>query len=265
MICRKLKSFGKTQINNSDIYRPFRPKGRFFLIMTGSLQTAGSKDFLQWDVKTFEPILEFWKLQIAQLNDGKALDLGARDGGLSLWLAGNGLNTICSDLHNIEQTAAPLHSKFETENRISYMNIDATDIPFKNEFDVIVFKSVLGGIGAFHNEQKQRQALASIYGALKPGGILLFAENMEASALHMFVRKKFTSWGSNWSYPQLPTLKEQLSIFDETKILTTGFLATFGRSENQRSILSFVDKVILNHITPAKHKYLAFGYARKKK
>jgi SAM-dependent methyltransferase len=53
---------------------------------------------------------------------------------------------------------------------IVYQNIDAANIPFKNCFDIIVFKSILGGIGRNDNIEIQQKVFDEIYESLKPGG-----------------------------------------------------------------------------------------------
>lgn len=75
------------------------------------------------------------------------------------------------------------------ENLITYQDIDATQIPYENEFDIIVFKSIIGGIGRNDNKEIQQLVFNQIYKALKPGGQLLFAENLSASPLHRFFSK----------------------------------------------------------------------------
>lgn len=228
-----------------------------------SLNTASANEFLQWDVKTFDNVLRYWNDSVSWSSINKCLELGAREGGLSLWLATRNKNVVCSDLHNSQQTAIALHSKYETKNLITYQDIDASNIPYEDEFDLIIFKSVLGGIGAFHSAEKQKQAIDSIYKALKPGGVILFAENLEASALHRYLRKRFTDWGANWRYTGIEETKSFFSAFSKLDFHTTGFLATLGRNETQRNLLHLGDKFIFNHILPSKYHYLCYGIATK--
>jgi len=227
------------------------------------LSSATENEFLQWDVKTFHKALHYWETSVEWHSIVSCLELGAREGGLSLWLARHQKNVVCSDLNNSKEIASPLHSKYETENLISYQNIDASNIPNENEFDLIIFKSVLGGIGAFHSIEKQRKSIQCIYKALKPGGVVLFAENLSASAFHRYLRKKFTNWGTSWRYPSLEEAKSFFSDFSKVDLHTTGFLATLGRNERQRSSLSLIDSALFNHILPAKYHYLCYGIAVK--
>lgn len=219
-------------------------------------------DIFQWDVKAWSTALPFWEQKIKGIPTGKALELGGRQGGLSLWLATRGFNVICSDLSESEVTAKPLHQKYQLTS-ISYADIDATAIPFQDHFDVIVFKSIIGGIGRFGGMELQQQTFDSIYNALKPGGYLLFAENLIASPLHQFLRKKFVKWGDTWRYVSLDELRIFTKEFRNVEIHATGFKSAFGRSESQRSLFSMIDKSICNSIVPDNWKYIAYGAAQK--
>ena len=147
--------------------------------------------------------------------------------------------------------------------RIIYENIDATKIPYENYFDVIIFKSILGGIGRNDNKEIQQNVIREIYKALKPGGKLLFAENLCATRLHSLFRNKFTNWGSSWRYLSLKEMNEFLSDFLSFAIETTGFLGVFGRSENQKRFLGKTDRALFNAITPSSWKYITYGVATK--
>lgn len=55
---------------------------------------------------------------------------------------------------------------------IEYRAVDATDIPFSEEFDVIGFKAVLGGIGRGGRETQAR-AIREMHKALKKGSCVM--------------------------------------------------------------------------------------------
>jgi SAM-dependent methyltransferase len=220
-------------------------------------------DITQWDINSWKYAIDFWERNCNFNDQLSALELGGREGGLSLWLALKSIKTICSDLNNTEKTALPLHQKYKIEHLITYKDINATNIPFKDQFDIIVFKSILGGIGYGNNKKAQEQTFMSIYDALKPGGKLLFAENLVASPFHQFFRKKFVKWGNEWCYPKLEDLDHWLKNFSKVKMECKGVWSTFGRNEKQRNLLSVIDKAFFDHITPKKHRYIVFGYAEK--
>jgi len=227
------------------------------------MQSQITKDILQWDVKSWSKVINYWDTKINWSTVQNGLELGGREGGLSLWLASKGKVTTCSDIENIEDTATKLHSKYDFSSLIKYQNIDATEIPYENFFDIIVFKSIIGGIGRSGDSQKQQIVFDQIYKALKPGGKLLFAENLIASPMHQFLRKKFTEWNGYWNYLSVNQFDQFLQAYSSFEIKTTGFLGTLGRNESQRSFLASIDNILLNKICPTNWKYIAFGIAEK--
>lgn len=220
-------------------------------------------DIIQWDVKSWKPALEYWDRNIDWSRIGNALELGGREGGLSLWLALKGISTVCSDIDTTQETAQPLHNRHNISNLISYQDIDAIKIPYENHFDLIVFKSIMGGVGGHDNLKNQQQAFHQIYKALKPGGKLLFAENLVASPLHQMLRKRFINWGHSWRYVTLKEMHEFLAEFSSYKMETTGVLGTLGRTEPQRNFLATIDKIGLNKLCPQNWHYISYGIAIK--
>ncbi len=221
------------------------------------------QDILQWDISTWSTALYFWEKQVDWQTVKIGLELGSREGGLSLWLAQKGKRAICSDYGDAKITAEPLHIKHNVSAYIQYENIDATHIPYENHFDIIVFKSIIGGIGAPDNFEKQQAVFKAIYKALKPGGQLLFAENLIASKLHQSLRRRFTEWGQSWRYISMAETKLLLQDFSTSEIKATGFMATFGRNEKQRYFLSILDRLFFNHLLPNRMKYIVYGIAKK--
>lgn len=220
------------------------------------------QEYIQWDIKSWAKALDYWEQHVDWSKIHTALELGGRQGGLSLWLAEKGIDTVCSDYQNTQAMASTLHEKHNVCEKIHYQDIDATNIPYENQFDLIVFKSIIGGIGK-KDREIQRRIFNEIYKALKPGGVLLFAENMVATKVHQSLRKRANKWGDYWRYLTLEDLYEFMHNFSETTVLTTGFLATFGRNEKQKSIFNSADKFIFNPILPKKWKYIGYGIARK--
>lgn len=221
------------------------------------------KDIIQWDIKSWSKALHHWEKRIdfSQIHTG--LELGGREGGLSLWLALHGVATVCSDLSGVKQTAEPLHQRYGVSELIRYEDIDATHIPYENHFDVIVFKSIIGGIGRGNNSAAQANVFRQIHKALKPGGKLLFAENLVASPLHRQLRKRFVNWGSTWRYVTLSEMELFLQDFKTVDIHSSGVLGAFGRTEGQRNMLSLPDRLLFNHVCPDSWKYIAYGIATK--
>ncbi|MEP7167970.1 MAG: methyltransferase domain-containing protein [Bacteroidota bacterium] len=222
-----------------------------------------TKDIVQWDIKSWSNALTFWDKNIEWNKIKCGLELGGRQGGLSLWLSLKGIVTICSDLENVKKTAQPLHNRYNTSSLIKYQDIDATDIPYENFFDVIVFKSIIGGIGRNGNYEIQKKVFAEIYKALKPGGKLLFAENLLASSFHQWLRKKFVNWGNSWRYVSIKEMKEFLKEFSSCDLKVTGVVGVLGRNESERNFLASIDEIILDKVCPDNWKYIIYGIAEK--
>ncbi|MCT4582619.1 MAG: class I SAM-dependent methyltransferase [Flavobacteriales bacterium] len=217
-------------------------------------------DIIQWDIDNWSKALPFWEEKIDFNKHKKALALGEREGGLSLWLALLGIDVMCTDYHKFPETPLPLHKKHAITDQIKYGQENALNLSFKaNSFDIIVFKSM---IGALENPSNQKKAFDEAYRVLKPGGILIFAENIKATQAHQYARKKFTSWGNRWYYPTIKDLQKYSFNFESFQYQTTGLLSPFGRSEKQRKVLSKLDHFFCT-VTPNEWKYILFGVARK--
>ncbi|HEX5170061.1 MAG TPA: class I SAM-dependent methyltransferase [Cyclobacteriaceae bacterium] len=219
---------------------------------------------VEWDVTNWSKALEHWShnLDLREKNY-QCLELGARHGGLSLWLALNGNNVVCSDLQNPGETATKLHSKYGVRDRIKYQAIDATSIPYENYFDIVVFKSILGGIARNEKGYLMQKVVGEIYRSLKPGGKLLFAENLQASKFHQFLRKRLTGWGNYWNYLKLNQIDDLFREFESLHYNTAGFLGAFGRTEHQRNILGKLDSLIMERLVTNRMMYIVFGIATK--
>jgi SAM-dependent methyltransferase len=222
-----------------------------------------TKDIIQWDIKSWSKALAYWNTKTEWDKIQNGLELGGREGGLSLWLALKGKATVCSDLKDVKNTAEQLHLRHNISSLVEYQDIDATNIPYENHFDVIVFKSIIGGIGSNENYEIQQKVFKEIHKALKPGGKLLFAENLVASKFHQLLRKKFVNWGGSWRYVSITEMKEFLKDFSSFEIKANGFLGTFGRNERQRYFLSTLDELVFNKVCPDNWKYIVYGMAEK--
>jgi len=220
------------------------------------------KDIIGWDIVNWSKSIDYWeKRRDWSVNKLNCLELGGREGGLSLWLALKGNHVICSDLNTPEEKASEIHKKYACNSLIDYQAIDATDIPYENTFDIITFKSILGGISSYNNSLKQKTT-NEIYKALKPGGTLLFAENIESSFIHRFLRKHFVDWGKDWNYLKFDELNEVFSSFKSVDYITVGFFGAFGRSEKQRAFFGHIDR-FFEKCVPRRKRYILIGIAKK--
>lgn len=222
------------------------------------------RDIIEWDVRNWSEPLRFWEHTLDWSGAPKrCLEVGAGNGGLALWLALKGHRVVCSDLVNPAHRAARLHEKYGVASLIEYAAIDATNIADRARFDIIAFKSILGGIGRNDDRARQQLAIDEMYNALKPGGILLFAENLRASPAHRFFREKFVGWGKSWRYVTLAEMREFLRKFASVQMRATGVIGALGRTERERNFLARVDQVVLNRLLPDEFKYLVYGIAIK--
>jgi SAM-dependent methyltransferase len=220
-------------------------------------------DIIEWDVVNWRQALPIWKAALVGMKGPlRCLELGGRRGGPSLWLALQGHHVVCSDIDGPTEEARALHRKYGVEALISYEAINALDIPYEHAFDVVIFKSIVGGIARDGQDDRKEAVMHQIHKALKPGGTLLFAENLAGSGLHRFLRRHFVKWGAAWNYLRYDELTGLLGPFEGSKYETIGFLGAFGRTENQRQLLGMADKA-LRHVTSNRNRYIVAGYARK--
>ncbi len=225
---------------------------------------AALKEFVEWDVSNWGRALDYWESNTAlTLRHSKALEIGGRHGGLSLWLAQKQVNVTCSDLEGPSDQAKEKHKNSDHLLPIEYASINALDIPFKDHFDIVLFKSVLGSVGRSGNKADQAKAIQEMHGSLKSGGELWFAENLVASPMHRFLRKKFVPWGEGWRYIEVSEMMSFLSAFSKVRYVAVGFLGALGRSEQQRKVLGNLDKAIVDKLVPEAWKYIMIGVATK--
>lgn len=221
-------------------------------------------DFVEWDVRNWSVALDFWLAHSTQQLSGcAALEVGSRNGGLSLWMALQGANVICSDINGPSQSAVLKHRAYGVSHLVEYQVVDGTDIPYKEQFDVILVKSVLGGIGTCGGKELQGKAIKEMHKALRKDGELFFAENLIASPMHRCFRQKCVKWGAKWRYVSIEEMAEFLSPFSQVRFRTLGFAGALGRSEAQRNWLGLFDQVLLDHLLPNRWKYILVGVAKK--
>jgi hypothetical protein len=86
---------------------------------------------------------------------------------------------------------------------------------------------------------------------------------LTASSLHQFLRERFVRWGRSWRYISLNELERFFFGYKNYKYRATGVLAAFGKTEWQRNMFAYIDKLIFNHICPEHWKYIVYGIAEK--
>ncbi len=224
------------------------------------------QDYLQWDIFAWSKALLLWEKILKNENRESqlALEIGSKNGGLSLYLANEfNFNVICSDITEPTAYAVKLHKKFNANKKIEYKVTNALTINFDdNIFDVVIFKSVLGSIGKNDNYEKQREAINEMHRVLKTGGILLFAENGKASFFHNIFRKIFRKWASYWRYISMDEMSHLLENFKSQEIKTTGFISAFLTNTKIKKAAYRIDNFLEKLITE-KFRYVIYGYAIK--
>lgn len=221
-----------------------------------------ARDILQWDVKNWSKPLQFWESRTDWDSVHACLELGANAGGISLWLALKGKTVVCSDV-TANPLAPQLHDSYGPAGSITYAVIDAMEIPYRERFDLIVMKSVMGGVRTPSNVDIQQRVVDNIYRALKPGGKFLFAENLTASLLHQFFRHRCLGRNRTWRYVTVEEIRAHLSAYSSFELDTAGVAGTFGRTEGQRDVLATLDGLILERMCPKSWRYIIYGVATK--
>jgi 2-polyprenyl-3-methyl-5-hydroxy-6-metoxy-1,4-benzoquinol methylase len=223
------------------------------------------EDIFGWDVITWSASLEHWQRYVTvDLTRSTALEVGAGEsGGLSLWLALQGCDVVCSTLGEISPRVRALHCRYGVAHRVRYANLDVLSLREREAFDVIAFKSILGGIGANGHAERQREAIERVHTSLKPGGNLLFAENVAATRAHAAARARFGAGKDGWRYPTTHELSALLRPFALAHCQTAGFLGTWGTSDLQRRASGAVDAFLCRWLVPASWQYVMMGVAIK--
>ncbi len=223
-------------------------------------------DIFQWEVRSWSRAMPLWREHILPDRPLRALGIGEREGGLSLWLASQGIDVVCTDLNPFPENTTILHSRHAVQDRITYAQADTTALPFPDgSFDIVFFKSVIGALGT---REKQAMAIREMHRVLRPasverpGGVLLFAENLHGSALHRWLRRRFVAWENYWRYLDPSDDRGIFSPFAKVEDSTTGFIANLGRSEGQRDLLARFD-ALLAPMVPRRMRTIWYGVALK--
>lgn len=218
---------------------------------------------VEWDVRNWSKAVDFWLQHLDRPIEGaRVLEVGGRDGALSVWFASQGAaSVVCTDLTWPSERAMERFASAGMSGIITAEAADATALPYREEFDLVVFKSVIGGVGGAGGFAAQQRALASMRECLRPGGQLLFAENLVASPAHQYARRRFVRWGQSWRYLSMAEVQQLLTPFDRVELMTAGCLGAFGRTERQRDLLARVDTVALDRWFPPRWHYIVAGVA----
>ena len=168
----------------------------------------------------------------------------------------------------MSRSVRDVHLEYPFSGKIKYGKIDVLNIDpiYKDRFDLIVFKSVIGGLNGFDHKKNAEEVISQIYDCLNHNGYLFFAENLVSTRFHMYIRNKY-GWGKNkkgWNYYKIDELTSAIKKrFTKFSYETKGFLGCFGRNEFQKRILGNVDNYIFNSLLSDENKYIFFCICRK--
>jgi SAM-dependent methyltransferase len=209
-----------------------------------------------WDVRNWSRALPLWQRHVDAVRPRRALAIGERGGGLSLWLALQGIDVVCTDLEGSFDGARAMHERFGVSDHITYQTQDATAIGHPDRaFDLVVFKSV---IGALRTKERQVQAIGEMHRVLRSGGALLFAENLVGSRMHRQLRARFVPWDHGWRYLRTGADDDLFGRFDVVELETWGMFGLLGRTEGQRDLLGRIDSWVSPLVRPA-WRYILLG------
>tara|TARA_Y100000996_G_scaffold148886_1_gene114661 strand:+ start:3900 stop:4586 length:687 start_codon:yes stop_codon:yes gene_type:complete len=215
-----------------------------------------------WDSFNWTRGLEFIdKNKSSSFLNKTVLEIGGKNADMSVWAAKSGGNVICSDIikeHDLRLKEKDLMKKYF----IVYENINALNIPYKNKFDFVLFKSVLGGIGRKGHHEKHYRVINEIYKSLKKGGELLFIENMQGSFIHEIIRNKYGAGRNDWLYPSYENFISYSKRFHKIKYKTFGIISVNGTNNKQQLYRLFIN-ANLEKILSKKSRYIFAGVFKK--
>lgn len=222
-------------------------------------------DIIEWDKLNWSKALRHWTqaLKSKDPQNTKILVLGERKGGLSIWLARLGYTVICTDRIEISKEVRNLHKKYNLSSKITYDKADIFNLNFKDKsFDVVICKSVIGGLKKDYNNrdsrtlEAQRDAIIEVRRVLKSDGVFLGAENMVGSPIHKLFHS-ITGKDKGWRYLTPQEIKFIFSDFNGLQISYFGFLGTSYRSPLINKCFNFLD-LLLSSIFPRSWLYISF-------
>ncbi|MDF3047379.1 MAG: hypothetical protein K0R73_497 [Candidatus Midichloriaceae bacterium] len=210
------------------------------------------EDSCGWNKKLWADALEYG-LSFCPKGNKKALEIGAAfHSSLSPALKFMGYDVTCSYYEEFDQAIILSGNLSATSNKYNL------PLPYLQElnawklkpecYDVIVMKSVLGGICRDNNYELASDLTKVLYAALKPGGVLITLDN-QANSFSKLMRRFFGAGANKWTYIDK---KKFLQILQPYKFFQKGFgllnfakFGTIGGKEVFNNTAYLVDKLLL--------------------
>ena len=223
-----------------------------------------------WDIVNWGQSLKFLNknIELDRINNALEIGVGSDSGGISIYLASKNINVLCTDYKDVNNSVIDIHRNYPFANLIEYGDMDILNINpmYKNKFDLVVFKSVLGGLDGNNHIRIAEKAIENLYECLNENGYLFFSENLAATRFHMYIRNNF-GWGRNnrgWNYYKIEELISAINNkFEDFIYETKGFIGCFGRNETQKTILGNIDKYFLDYLLKNENKYIFYCICKK--
>lgn len=233
------------------------------------MNTQLRQDIIEWDVLNWSHLIKLWQPVLDALPRGsKVLAIGERNGGLSLWMALQGFQVVCTDRQGPTQQAKDLHKKYGVDNKVIYRDFDLVNTKdFDTIYDVIIMKSVLGGVkeqygdAASRTDATRQKAVDNIYKLLSPQGIFLSADNLQGNIFLRLI-KRLKNKQSGWYYFNIHELNDLCKQFSFVKVQSFGVIP----SKFSVPILNkaaYIINSFLSQLLPPNNTYIAFTTARK--
>lgn len=226
------------------------------------------KDIIEWDVLNWSQLIRFWSPIIdVQPRTKNVLAIGERNGGLTAWLASKGFNVLCTDRTGPTDEAKALHRRLGIADNIRYGQLDVLQCgDIAEKFDLIIAKSVIGGLKADYTDRTtrtfdaQQKAVNNIYGLLNDGGYFLNAENMRGCMLMDSYRNR-SGKNSGWRYLNSWEIDVLFSHFEYRDVRCFGILPTLFENDALNKLSFQLNRAL--RFLPRSYKYISFVAARK--
>ena len=151
-------------------------------------------DIIQWDVRNWGRALGMWDQWIPDVRGSRVLDIGARDGGTSLYWAARSSGRLLRR-GGRRPAARQLHARYAVAESVTYAKIDALRIALADAtFDVVCSSQSLVA-SAVRGAMKASSRPCGRCTACSNRGAAWCSENTSASPLHRSARRRSVPWG----------------------------------------------------------------------